>query len=128
MKMRQLFYIATIFMSGLLITACSGESNKKNAFEAQPLNGKVILEDAQTYADQQCSFNRRERALKSDPNVTDFELKMQQIKMDRQKAKNYYRKKYQGFHKEWVAFQRAVKAARQQPDYCKNPSKKKKKL
>ena len=122
MKIKRLLYLPAILILMVFVAACSGDgaNNANQDSGTQKMSGAEILEDAKTYADQQCTFNRREISLKNKPKIKDFDLKMQELKRDRKKAKNYYLKKYNGFPEERVAFQRSVKAARQQPDYCKN--------
>jgi len=122
MRIQQFIYIAALILFVGFVTACSsGSQNKsKEIVDNQKMNGAEILQDAKAYADKQCLFKRREISLKNDPNVKDFEIKIQELKAERKKLKNYYLKKYEGMPEERVAFQRAVKAARFDSEYCKN--------
>jgi len=121
MKTKLAFYISAIVSIVVFMAACSGDSgtNADQDIGTQKMSGAEILKDAETYANQQCLFKKREKALKNDPRVKDFDRKMKELSFEKKKAKNYYHKKYEGMPAERVAFQRAVKAARQQPDYCK---------
>lgn len=122
MKTKLLFYISAIVSIVVFMAACSGNSgnNAEQDIGTQKMSGAEILEDAETYAQQQCLFKKREKALKNNDKVKDFDRKMKELGFEKKKAKNYYQKKYMDMPVERVAFQRAVKAARQQPDYCKN--------
>ena len=121
MKMKLFFYFSAIVSIVVFMAACSANSgnNAGQDMGTQKMSGAEILEDAETYAHQQCLFKKREKALKNNPKVKDFDRKMKELSFEKKKAKNYYQKKYEGMPVERVAFQRAVKAARQQPDYCK---------
>ena len=129
MKQKQIIYLITILFAGLFLSACGGgNATDKSDTGTQKMSGAEILQDAKNYADQQCKFKRRELLLKYDPDVKDYDQKMNDIKIERKRLKNYYMKKYANLPEERVAFQRAVKAARQDSEFCKNMPKRKIKL
>jgi hypothetical protein len=125
--MKQLYYFPLVLTLIVFMAACSGSGDSKTPKFTGKLkvSGTEILQDAKDYADMQCKFKQREHDLKNDSEVKDFDLKMQQLKMDRKKAKNFYQKKYDGMPEERVAFQRAVSSARRDSEFCNNKSKNK---
>ena len=118
----QAFYFVLAIVTGILFTACTNEnqSNAAKSVDTQKMSGAEILADAKTYADQQCAFLLREKALKNEPELKDFDRKMKALNLEKKKAKNFYQKKYDGLPEERIAFQKAVKAARQDAEPCRN--------
>jgi len=127
MKNRLLIFLSTLIVSGFLFSACDGgqTEDKQEKFTGNlKISGAEILQDARDYADIQCQILRKQLQLENDPDVKDFELKKKELKMEKNKARNFYRKKYNGMPEEWRAFQRAVKAARQDSKFCEDLPKK----
>jgi hypothetical protein len=128
MSKKQLIYLVALLMAGLFLSAC-GDGNKKNngqnGKDTEMTLGQEILKDAQDYADLQCKLKRREIILANDPDVKDFDQKIHDLKLEHNKARNYYRRKYKDRPKDWVAFQNAVRSARQDSKFCQDLPKKK---
>ncbi len=127
MKLNRLFYVLVVFAFTSLMPACSTGSGGTDKDESQVVSpGGEILRDAQTYAEKQCVLERQIILLKNNPKMKDRDQRLQELKQEKKKLKNYYMKKYAEKPEERVAFQRAVKMARRDSDLCRNMPKLKK--